>query len=730
MTVLALHPNIAWQQARDMLTACGCDPQLRHDREGREYMAHRCAHPDHRDSVPSATTTQGPDGRVLFNCFSCAPPRGDPQRARWVAQVVGRLLAGAPKEPPDPTRQRARSGTGPTGHGTKVAHYDYTDADGTLIARKVRFQPKSFLWQRPHGQHWADGLRGKPLAELPPYGLQTLDRAGPVYVVEGEKDADRVASLGHAAICAAGSHPDNLPTDLTVLTGRVCIVVADRDPVGIRLAHAWAERLAAVPGAAIALAQPAVNRPKADVSDHLDAGLTLQQLDFGPVTEPPGAGPDEPSDEQASADIGPLASRIDWHAAYRDEDHDVDWLVDGIIERGRLIALYSAPKAGKSLLALDWAAALATGHNPDGTIISVLYCDYENTPGDVVDRLRDLGYHDPAELDQLHYLSLPNLPPLDTPAGGDALLAAARTVGAQLVIIDTASRSIRGEENAADTWNAWYSSTGIKLKRDGIALLRLDHSGKDEKKGQRGSSAKAGDVDLVLHLVADGDRLELVAEQRRQSYYLEHVSLRRVERDGRLTHEPTTRAENGDRAVNDLIALLATAGLPAHAGRPTVKAWLDANGYRVTKRTLEQSLRIRRGGRSMAGQPRDAKGRAMPKQPSEPVDNPVDCAAQGSGQSGGQAASRAGSPTTPTARPNADCPPLPTRLPTRLPTTGVQPGSLASLTVSIETGSGQAGTATQEQQPTCLGCKQPLDPIWADIRRHPDPNCWPDRDNP
>jgi hypothetical protein len=39
---------------------------------------------------------------------------------------------------------------------------------------------------------------------------------------------------------------------------------------------------------------------------------------------------------------------------------------------------------------------------------------------------------------------------------------------------------------------------GIVLKSDGRSLLRLDHTGKDPGKGQRGTSAKDGDVDVMF----------------------------------------------------------------------------------------------------------------------------------------------------------------------------------------------------------------------------------------
>lgn len=315
------------------------------------------------------------------------------------------------------------------------------------------------------------------------------------------------------------------------------------------------------------------------------------------------------------APTGALASRIDWHTAYATESEHVDWLVDGLIERGRLIALYSAPKAGKSLVALDMAASLATGRAvlgapPTGEIVPILYCDWENTPGDVVDRLRDLGYDDPGELAELHYLSLPATPPLDTTAGGAQILEAALTVKAEMVIIDTASRTISGPENDADTWTSWYQATGIALKRAGIALLRLDHSGKDEKRGQRGSSAKSGDVDLVLHLVADGNHLDLIAEQKRQGHYIDRLHLFRTEVDGRLTHVPSTPVEAANEQARQLVQWLDTHGVPQDAGRPAVTKLLADSGKRVSKRTVEAALRIRRGGLTAngAGQARKQTG--------------------------------------------------------------------------------------------------------------------------
>lgn len=200
---------------------------------------------------------------------------------------------------------------------------------------------------------------------------------------------------------------------------------------------------------------------------------------------------------------------VDWVTEW-EKPTTMEWLVEPFLPKGRGVVLYSDSKAGKSILMLEVAAALATGRDVLGvgtTASSVLYVDFENVLGaDTIDRLKRMGFK-PGELSKLHYMSFPDLPGMDTVAGGATILARAREVGADLVIFDTASRTIEGAENDNDTWLQWYRNTGAQLKAAGIAYVRMDHTGKDESKGQRGGSAKTGDVDAIWHLrVSKADR--------------------------------------------------------------------------------------------------------------------------------------------------------------------------------------------------------------------------------
>ena len=185
---------------------------------------------------------------------------------------------------------------------------------------------------------------------------------------------------------------------------------------------------------------------------------------------------------------------------------------------------------GKSLLLLEMCAALATGKAILGRAASepvdVLYVDYEMTPADLLDRLTTFGYGPDDDLSRLHYALLPSIDPLDTHTGGLTIISAAIAYRCALVCIDTTARAVSGPENEADTFRAFYRHTGLGLKAAGIALVRNDHTGKDAGKGQRGSSAKNDDVDIVWEMTrADNGMFTMTATHRRMGWVPEKVGL-------------------------------------------------------------------------------------------------------------------------------------------------------------------------------------------------------------
>jgi hypothetical protein len=154
------------------------------------------------------------------------------------------------------------------GGGKVVATYDYTDAAGTLLYQKLRYEPKGFSQRRPDGKGgWLTKLGD---VRRVPYRLPGLAQHadGTVFVCEGEKDADRVASLGICATSVDSGHWND--ETAAVLAGRDCLVLEDKDEKGRKRAleaaralhgHAKSVRIVRLPGLA----------EDGDVSDWLDA---------------------------------------------------------------------------------------------------------------------------------------------------------------------------------------------------------------------------------------------------------------------------------------------------------------------------------------------------------------------------------------------------------------------------------------------------------------------------
>ena len=303
-----------------------------------------------------------------------------------------------------------------------------------------------------------------------------------------------------------------------------------------------------------------------------------------------------PTDPAAIRDHLPL---LDWHDLWADDEEE-EWILEPLLPARRLVALYSAPKLGKSLLMLEIAVRVSQGLEVLGVTPDrarrVLYVDFENDPrGDIRTRLQRIGVG-PDDLTDLCYLSFPRLAKLDTAQGGWELMAAVTEYQCEVVIIDTISRAVAGEENDNDTWLAFYRSTGMVLKAAGITCMRLDHTGKDAEKGMRGGSAKYGDVDAVWKLAAVTDTmLRLDCTDHRMPISEKTVVVRR-HHIPRLWHqvEAEGRMAAYKEKVTELVAILDGAGAEDDLGRDKAREVVRAVGIHGSNDALSEALRQRK----------------------------------------------------------------------------------------------------------------------------------------
>lgn len=245
---------------------------VRPDRNG-----HNAKCPCHQDNENSLVIGAGEDGRILVHC----------QAGCDVRQIV--MAAGMTMSQLFPERLKDHD----RGGWTIKSAYDYHDADGNLIYQVCRLNPlpnekKPFRQRKKTESGWEWGMKGveRTLYRLPE--LLAADPGKVVWIAEGEKDVDRLASLGLIATCnpggadAAGKKWIGRYSDL--LKGRKVVLLPDNDPpnehgdrpgldfmrhvAGSLAGKAESVRLLELPGLPL----------KGDVSDWLDAGGTREQL--------------------------------------------------------------------------------------------------------------------------------------------------------------------------------------------------------------------------------------------------------------------------------------------------------------------------------------------------------------------------------------------------------------------------------------------------------------------
>lgn len=227
----------------------------------------RC--PAHDDGNPSLSVGVGRDGVRLVLCCHVGCSYED------IVSAVGlRPEDLAPAEGADEW----------TPAGPAVAVYDYCDEQGTLLSQVCRTADKQFPQRRPdstnpRGWAWKLGDVRRVLYRLPEV-VEAVKDGVTIYLVEGEKDVNRLRSLGHVATCNPGGASKGtgkwLPGYTDSLSGAADIrIVADDDEPGRKhAAHVEAALRPVVRSVRVLL--PAAGSK--DVSDHLNAGHGLDDL--------------------------------------------------------------------------------------------------------------------------------------------------------------------------------------------------------------------------------------------------------------------------------------------------------------------------------------------------------------------------------------------------------------------------------------------------------------------
>jgi putative DNA primase/helicase len=236
------------------------------------------------------------------------------------------------------------------------AVYQYHDASGRLVFEKLRYPGKRFTLRRPSEKGgWIykleDGV--KPLYHLPEVLVSNF-----VIVTEGEKDADNVRALNLSNrekgwFVAATTNFDGAGKwrdEYSVyFAGKTVGIFPDNDEPGIKHAEQVAASIYHFTSRVRLVRLPGLPE-KGDVSDYLkthSADDLIEQIKATPQWMPATSG-----EQKLFIPVDQFIAGI---------PQEIDWLVEGLIQKSASGFFVSVPKGGKSWAAADLALSLAIG---------------------------------------------------------------------------------------------------------------------------------------------------------------------------------------------------------------------------------------------------------------------------------------------------------------------------------------------------------------------------------
>lgn len=375
------------------------------------------------------------------------------------------------------THGEALSGTSPIVDRNEVA-YDYRDERGNLIFQVVRREPKRFIQRRPDGDGWiyqTAGIRRVPY-RLP--DLIAADKAKPVYIVEGEKDADNLTKRGYVATTnpgGAGKWRFVVDVARKVLHGRDVVVIPDADGPGRVHGKEVADSLR---GVAKSVRVAEVPAPQKDVTEYLEADGLLE--DWLKSLEP------EPTASRAAT----LAPEIPFSDLWTSEPETELTIPAMGIAPGPVHTVIGSWYTGKTLFLMSLGLSVASGKDAFGVWRvrrgKWVHFDYEMGRRHIKRYIQRLarGMHIVPD-DLQHRVSIRSLPQLNLTTDGAADLYAEILEGASLVTVDPLRSAARGADENKSEFREHLDLIASVSEKARCPVMLLHHAGKPSEGAER-----------------------------------------------------------------------------------------------------------------------------------------------------------------------------------------------------------------------------------------------------
>ena len=458
------HSAADWQAAL---------PELK--REGRELVG-PCPMPDCGGEDRFHVNNEG-----VIGCRGCIDGRPEDERKRRFGEIVRHVFG-------EPERGRMNGSAAPTRtfiycrpDATPYHRvYRQGDGEGKRCWQDKDHKGQFFPYRIEHAPDWEDK---------------------PVVVVEGEKCADHLATLGYASVTWCGGTNKVTRTRWGALAGRDAILWPDHDAPGLKAMQQLAEILDGL-GCAVRWVSVPEGKPGGwDCADATDD--EIHRLIAEAVLRPP--------IERDGDETTFVPTMSEFLAA---EIPPMEWLVDGLLPAAGLAILAAKPKVGKSTTTRSLAVAIARGE----TFLArrtkqgaVFYGGFEEEPSFAKAHFQTMGV---TAADPIY--------PFVRPAPDDFLERLESWIAdirPALVVLDPLAHVAKvKDENAYMEMQGALKPLAALARAYRTSVLICHHNKKADASdfGDEilGSTAIRANVDTTLHMARNGDQRILRSEQR------------------------------------------------------------------------------------------------------------------------------------------------------------------------------------------------------------------------
>lgn len=364
------------------------------------------------------------------------------------------------------------------------------------------------------------------------YGMETvLDVNKPVYLVEGEKCAHALQTLGFQCVTTVGGCGRINKIDFSPLEGiKHIVLLPDNDESGekyMQVAHYRLSKLQSKPQVKV------VRLPdlpeKGDVCDYLACLPELSAWDQLESLK------EHFEKEVVCENLNGAFEKYlevvpaEWTFKVSKSKHKLitsnnllrmnikkrsvlltPWLAEGSINM-----VFADRGIGKTFFCLSCAVAVANGESFLGfkasEAVPVLYLDGEMQASAMQERLSQLTEGKLTKADLSIYTPdcqdlTDHIPDIGTPKGREEINELINLVDPKVIFLDNISTFVRtGSENEGDSW-APVQEWAVQMRKQGRALVFVHHANKEGK--QRGSHKKEDVMDLVMQLCRPDDYLQ------------------------------------------------------------------------------------------------------------------------------------------------------------------------------------------------------------------------------